>query len=70
MLESITTWNGAVPARSSGGEVKEQLHHPVSPLSVEAREISLVVAMAWASCGTFQEADAGEVSLGCSSELG
>lgn len=55
------------------GEVKEQLLQPVSPLSVEAQEISLVVAVAWVSCGTcgtFQEADAGEVSLGRSSELG
>lgn len=59
-----------MPAGSSGGEVKEQLLQPVSPLSVEAQEISLVVAVAWVSCGTFQEADGGEVSLGCSSELG
>lgn len=62
-----------MPAGSSRGEVKEQLLQPVSPLSVEAQEISLVVAVAWVSCGTcgtFQEADAGEVSLGRSSELG
>lgn len=59
-----------MPAGSSGGEVKEQLLQSVSPLSVEAQEISLVVAVAWASCGTFQEADASEVSRGRSSELG